>query len=154
MKHQGYLSRSSESKSFSIRRFEKTDEDTVVALGEKADMGRLSGFQHTEVAVKIDTEEILGFCRIRIFNGVAHVSPIVVSKEAQGLGVGTALMEHCVRIYGELRFVARGYAVPFYRSLGCTEIGWDEISHEAAEDCTRCSSAASCNPLPMVMRMR
>ncbi len=60
-------------------------------------------------------------------NEVAHVNPVVVNRDWRGYGVGRALMDDALARYGELRFVARGGAVAFYRALGYEEISWDDV---------------------------
>ncbi len=126
------------------------DEPELVNLGERAGMGTLKGFDTTLVA-RFEDGSLAGFCRLRIFDGIAYVNPIVTSEDARGTGVGTALMKAARDKYGELRFVARGYAVPFYRQLGCVEIPWDMICHEVASDCDGCDEFEACKPLPMMM---
>ncbi len=127
-----------------------SDEPELVELGERAGMGTLSGFETTLVA-RFGDGSLAGFCRIRVFHDVAYVNPIVTAEVARGTGVGTMLMEEARNQYGELRFVARGYAVPFYRRLGCTEVPWDMICREVASDCDGCPEFEACNPLPMMM---
>lgn len=144
-----HLYRNEHRTDFLIRPFEPADEQAVVVLGEAAGMGILKGFEHTAVAQDASGETVLGFCRIRIFDGIAYVNPLVIADQARGMGIGSALMLHCADLYGELRLVARGYAVPFYRSLGCTLAQWDDIAPEVAQDCPACPDAAVCRPQPM-----
>lgn len=127
------------------------DESELVALGEAAGMGVLKGFETTLVA-RLADGHIGGFCRIRIFDGIAYVNPIVTSEHARGMGLGAALMNAAHEAYGELRFVARGYAIPFYQSIGCTEAPWGSICAEVAADCSECPDFETCKPLPMIMR--
>ncbi len=134
---------------FDIIPFAPEYETTLKALGEDAGMGTLEGFERTAIARSAGGNEVLGFCRIRVFDDVAYVNPLVTAPQARGMGVGRALMLHCADLYGELRLVARGYAVPFYRSIGCTDAAWQDIAPEMAGDCPACPDAATCNPQPM-----
>ena len=113
-----------------------------------ADMGTLDGFEDTLVATHL-SGGIAAFCRLRIYDGIAHVNPIVVDESLRGHGVGAALMKAARERYGELRFVARGYAVGFYKFIGCASVEWDEIAPEVASDCDDCEKRDECQPLPM-----
>lgn len=129
------------------------DEERIIALGQQAGMGTLSGFGETLVAC-LSNGTIAGFCRIRTIEGVAYVNPIVIDATLRGCGIGTTLMHAACTIHKELRFVARGYAVPFYRSLACEEIPWSSIHRTIACDCDECADFASCRPVPMRMQAR
>lgn len=134
-----------------IRPARKGDEARIVALGREAGMGTLDGFDETLVAC-LDGRAIAGFCRIRTIDGIAYVNPVVVDESMRRKGIGAALMEAACSIHGELRFVARGNAVAFYRSLECGEIPWSDIHREIARDCDDCADFDSCRPLPMRMQ--
>ncbi len=131
-----------------VRSFIPKDEPVLVKLGKKERMGTLSGFQTTLVAVT--QNKIAGFCRIRTYEGHPYVNPIIVSQAFRHKGVGEKLMKCAQGKWGTLRFVARGYAVPFYQTIGCRPIGWNSIADEVIEDCRTCSMYSSCKPLPMV----
>ena len=141
-----------------LRAAEPADERRLVSLGVAADMGELSGFETTIVAVRADADAderhaagIVGFCRLRIHDGVAHVNPIVVDEAARGRFVGEALMREARKRYGELRFVARGPVVGFYEHLGCERVPWEAIAPEVAGDCDGCTEYEACRPVPMRM---
>lgn len=137
-----------------IRPFQQADQPRLVELGQHEDMGTLEGFETTLVAEGTEGETagvILGFCRLRTFGGIAYVNPVVVDPAFRGRGIGEALMREACAQYGELRFVARGYAVPFYQGIGCTDIDWSEIAPEVASDCDDCTLFETCHPRPMRM---
>lgn len=123
------------------------DIPTLVALGEAEDMGTLEDFETTLVARC--GEAIAGFCRIRIYGGIAHVNPLVTAPAFRRQGIGALLMQEAARRWGALSFVARGYAVPFYRAIGSVEVPWEAIADEVASDCDDCSLFEGCHPLPM-----
>lgn len=133
-----------------IRPFKPKDQEAVVALGEASGMGTLTDFENLTVIMH-KTDVLIGFIRIHSFSGVAYVNPVVIDNDWQGLGLGKLLMKRSLECYRELRFVARGSAVPFYESLGCTTIPWEMIAPEIAADCDGCDQAKTCNPLPMRM---
>lgn len=131
-----------------IRMSTPADYPAIIRMGEAADMGTLDGFEDTLVATH-PSGGIAAFCRLRIYDGIAHVNPIVVDESLRGHGVGAALMKAARERYGELRFVARGYAVGFYKFIGCTPVEWGEIAPEVASDCDDCEKRDECQPLPM-----
>lgn len=131
-----------------IRLANPADYPAIVRMGEAADMGTLSGFEDTLVATDAN-DAIVAFCRLRIYDGIAHVNPIVVDESLRGHGVGAALMQEARKRYGELRFVARGSAVGFYKFIGCTPVAWEEIAPEVAHDCDDCDEYETCHPMPM-----
>lgn len=129
----------------------KTDEERIMELGRKAGMGTLGGFDETLVAC-LEDGTIAGFCRVRTIEGVAYINPIVVDESLRRCGIGTTLMDAAQSAHGELRFVARGCAVPFYRALGCDEVPWSDIDPAIACDCDECAGFDSCRPIPMRMQ--
>ncbi|MEE0706078.1 MAG: GNAT family N-acetyltransferase [Adlercreutzia sp.] len=110
-------------------------------------MGELSDRGVTWVAER--DHHILGFIRLLEDAGQWYVNPVVVDSSYRREGLGAALMLFAHKRYGELRFVARGYAVPFYEALGCENIPWDVIAPLVADDCDGCSMLATCHPQPM-----
>ena len=110
------------------------------------------------ITVAVNDEDIpVGFIRIAESpveeNGavrpIAHINPVVTTKQWRGFGVGRALVENAQREYGELRLIARGHNIPFYRLLGFKDASWAAISADV-NDCDGCEMREECNPLPMV----
>lgn len=132
---------------FLIRPPAPEDVNRIAALAEEADMGELSDRGVTWVAER--DHYILGFIRLLEDAGQWYVNPVVVDSSHRREGVGAALMRFARQRYGELRFVARGYAVPFYEALGCEDIPWESIAPLVADDCDGCSMLATCHPQPM-----
>ena len=130
-----------------IRTMQEEDLPTICALAAAEDMELSGDFVRTFVAV--DEGGIAGFCRIRLFDGTYYVNPVVTAPRVRGSGLGRILMDEAIRRHGEVSFVARGYAVPFYRHIGCEEIPWEAIAPEIAADCDECEMAATCGALPM-----
>ncbi len=80
------------------------------------------------------------------------MNPVVIESARRGRGIGRALMRFARQRKGPLRFVARGYAVPFYQKLGCTTIPWSEIPASLASDCDAGDMLATCFPQPMILK--
>jgi N-acetylglutamate synthase-like GNAT family acetyltransferase len=79
----------------------------------------------------------------------AFLRPIVVATEAQGTGLGRALLERLFRVCSRISVVARGEAVPFYRHLGFTAMDWSWVPSRYRSECECCGDFAECRPMPM-----
>lgn len=134
---------------FRIRPSIPEDAERIAALADESDMGELSDRGITWVAER--DHQIVGFIRLLEDEDQWYVNPVVVDAAYRREGIGAALMTFAHKRYGELRFVARGYAVPFYEALGCENVSWDVIAPLVADDCDGCSMLATCHPQPMRM---
>ncbi len=135
---------------FSIRDARPEDLDLIDAYAQAEGMDIMPGCERIRVAVNED-DAVVGFCRLQDdVNGIAYVNPIVTYAPWRNYGVGRALIEDARRIAGELRLIARGTSEGFYRKLGFSEMGWDEVDLKAAsEDCDNCPYRETCHPVPM-----
>ena len=79
-----------------IRMSTPADYPAIIRMGEAADMGTLDGFEDTLVATHL-SGGIAAFCRLRIYDGIAHVNPIVVDEALRGQGVAAQMMERIAR---------------------------------------------------------
>ena len=122
----------------------------IDALAHAEGMDSIPGANRVRVAVNGD-DEVVGFCRLQDdVNGIAYVNPIVVYPTWRGYNVGRALMDDAHALAAELRLIARGTSVGFYRKLGFVEMPWEDVDLEAAEeDCDNCPYRAECHPVPM-----
>lgn len=135
---------------FTIRDACESDMPLIDAYAHEAGMDSIPGPTRVRVAVNGE-DAVVGFCRLQDdVNGIAYVNPIVTYSAWRGYGVGKALIEDARAIAGELRLIARGSSEGFYRKLGFTEMPWEDVDLEAAEeDCDNCPYRASCGPVPM-----
>lgn len=132
-----------------VRPADAGDAPLIARLAAEADMGELSNRGCVYVAECAD--ESVGFIRLLEDSGVWYVNPIVVDAAHRRKGIGEALMRFARNRVGELRFVARGYAVPFYEALGCETLSWEAIAPLVADDCNGCEMLPDCHPQPMRM---
>lgn len=135
---------------FSIRNAKSEDMPLINSYASAEGMDVMPGIDRIRVAVD-DEDTVVGFCRLQNDrNDIAYVNPIVTYELWRGYGVGRALIKDAVNLAGELRLIARGQSVGFYRKLGFKEMSWSEVDLEAAsEDCDNCPYRDSCNPVPM-----
>ncbi|MEC4184339.1 GNAT family N-acetyltransferase [Adlercreutzia sp. R21] len=132
-----------------LREATASDADAIAGLAAEADIDELSDRGRLFVAEQ--NGETVGFIRLVKANGIWHVNPVVVTGSCRRTGIGAALMRFARSRFGELRFVARGYAVPFYEALGCEPVAWDAIAPPIAADCDDCPMAPTCGATPMRM---
>lgn len=125
------------------------DAKAIAALAAEASVGELSDRGRSFVVECEGT--VAGFIRLVKAEGCWYVNPVVVASDHRRTGLGALLMRFARDRFGELRFVARGYAVPFYEALGCEQIGWDAIAPIIAADCDGCEAAPTCRATPMRM---
>jgi N-acetylglutamate synthase-like GNAT family acetyltransferase len=79
----------------------------------------------------------------------AFLRPIVVATEAQGTGLGRALLENLFVICSSISVIARSDAVPFYRRLGFTTVDWSSAPDVYREECDCCDDLTQCRPMSM-----
>ena len=135
-----------ESGVFSLRPTAQRDEKRVRALMVSGGMGLAPDWQDSIVAVD-SADNPIGYLRVQRTSKGPHVAPIAVLPNWQGRGVGRALMKSALERHGCLKLVARGEVAGFYRTLGCREIGFEEISGELEEDCLHCADRIACQPV-------
>ncbi len=131
-----------------------------IRQGRPSDEGALARLLATQrMATEIDPVDfvvaeangkLLGAARL-VWIGAeeAFLRPIVVATGARGRGHGRALIERLFAVCPRIGVVARGEAVPFYRSLGFTAIDWSSVPSEYRDECECCNDFARCRPMPM-----
>ena len=134
---------------FTLRPARPEDKGNIDAYAYWEGMDNMPSVENITVA-ESNEGDVVGFVRVaKGVNGIYHVNPVVVVSTWRGYGVGRALMEDAQQRFGELRLVARGSAVGFYKALGYTEITWDDVDKAAVDDCDHCPMREECAPLPM-----
>lgn len=134
---------------FTLRPAKEDDRELIDAYTYAEGMDFLPSLENVTVAAN-DGDQCVGFLRLAFSgDGIAHVNPVVVYSEWRGFGVGRALVEDALARCGELRLVARGGSIPFYRALGFAETPWENIAPGVTEDCEHCEMRQECGPLPM-----
>lgn len=72
---------------------------------------------------------LVGTARLCLFNGVAKIQRVAVSKEARGSGLGAKLVDHLVRyartakLAPKIALDAQAHATGFYERLGFKTVG-------------------------------
>jgi len=136
--------------SITLRPAQEGDEAFVRALMRLGGMGFAADWQHALVAVDA-ADQPVGYSRVQQTGKGPHVAPVAVRPDYRGKGVGRLLMRGALEQQGYLKLVARGEVAGFYRSIGCREIPFDEISGDLEEDCGHCADRATCQPVAFIM---
>lgn len=134
---------------FTLRDAQESDWPYLNAYCFAEGMENLPSLKEVTVAQNADGEPV-GFIRLVLgANGIWHVNPVVVHESWRGHDVGRALMEWAMIEKGQLRFVARGAAVPFYERLGFKACSWEDVDTSVTEECDGCPLVDECHPQPM-----
>lgn len=135
---------------FTIRAGREEDRAALDELCLREGMDEVPSIEHVRVAVH-SPHQVIGFIRIaRDDKGIAFVNPVITHEAWRGFGVGRALMEEALAQYGELRLVARGKSVGFYKALGFKPLAWEGVKMDLVEDCDACELRDECHPQPLV----
>lgn len=135
-------------KEICIRQGRSSDARSLIQLLASEGMG--TEIDPAEFIVAEGDSRLLGAARLEwAGNDDAYLRPIAVATEAQGTGLGRALLE---RIFGQctrISVVARGDAVAFYRHLGFTAMDWSLVPSQYRDECECCGDFAQCRPMAM-----
>ena len=134
---------------FTLRPAREGDWELINYYAYREGMDAIPSLENVTVAA-IGDDDCVGFCRLAFSEaGIAHVNPVVINEQWRGYGVGRALIDDARAHHDEIRLVARGKSIEFYRVLGFTEIPWDDIAPGVTEECDGCPLIEECGPLPM-----
>ena len=138
---------------FRIRDAREDDQTALDVLCAAEGMDAIPSTERVRVAVD-DEDEVVGFIRIAVDEdeGTAFVNPVITHDTWRGYGVGRALMDEALAVFGELRLVSRGQSLAFYEALGYERISWDYIKMALVDDCDNCEMRDECGPVPMRKR--
>lgn len=134
---------------FTLRPAREGDWELINYYAYSEGMDDIPSLDNVTVAANGD-DQCVGFLRLAFSEaGVAHINPVVTYAEWRGFGVGRALVENACARHDEVRLVARGKSIGFYRALGFVEIPWEDIAPGVTEECDGCPLIDECGPLPM-----
>lgn len=134
---------------FTLRPAREGDWELINYYAYNEGMDDIPSLDNVTVAANAD-DECVGFLRLAFSEaGIAHVNPVVTYSAWRGYGVGRALIDDARAHHDEIRLVARGGSIGFYRALGFVEIPWTDIAPGVTEECDGCPLFDECGPLPM-----
>ena len=127
---------------FTLRPAREGDWELINYYAYREGMDAIPSLENITVAANGD-DDCVGFCRLAFSEaGIAHVNPVVINEQWRGYGVGRALIDDARAHHNEIRLVARGKSIEFYRVLGFTEIPWDDIAPGVTEEELLCVAAS------------
>ena len=92
---------------------------------------------------------ISGVCSLHIcWENLAEIRSLAVKKTGQGQGIGTGLVQTCLREaveYGITRIFTLTYQPGFFRKLGFADIDKKELPHKIWADCIHCAMFPDCD---------
>jgi amino-acid N-acetyltransferase len=86
------------------------------------------------------------------WEGLGEIRSLAVLPEAQGRGIGRALVEECSREAVEMglkRVFVLTYLPEFFRKLGFSEQPKEELPHKIWADCLNCPRFPECDEIAM-----
>lgn len=136
---------------FTLRDARESDWELINYYAYCEGMDNIPSLENVRVAVNAD-DTCVGFCRLNFADDICYINPVVINRTWRGYGVGRALVEEVCARFNEIRLVARGASIAFYRALGFVETPWNTIAPGVTEECDGCPMIEECNPLPMVWK--
>lgn len=104
--------------------------------------------------VAVDDTEIVGCVALSIvWEDLAEVRSLAVAKTAQHRGVGTELVERCVRearALGIRRVFALTFVPDFFRRHGFRVVEKSELPHKIWKECVECIHFPDCDEVALV----
>jgi amino-acid N-acetyltransferase len=92
---------------------------------------------------------ISGVCSLHIcWENLAEIRSLAVKETGQGQGIGTGLVQTCLREaveYGITRIFTLTYQPGFFRKLGFADIDKKELPHKIWADCIHCAMFPDCD---------
>ncbi len=96
------------------------DHAAIVAMGHSAGMGELTEFDNTLVAVD-KKGSLAAMCHVSLDGEHPSINPIIIRERLRGHGIGAALIAEARRRFGDdIELLSRGYAIGFYKFVGCS----------------------------------
>jgi len=152
-------------KTFAIRKAVIGDGQAVQRLvNDFASRGLMLGLSLSDYYENIrdffvaETEErITGTCALHvIWEDLAEIRSLAVDPCCRELGIGRALVEHCL---AEARFLclrrvfALTYSQDFFRRLGFAAVDKSELPHKVWGHCTKCTKFPNCDEEAVIMTL-
>ena len=98
---------------------------------------------------------VVGCCALRVFwKDLAEIRSLAVSEDAQGHGVGRALVVACLdeaRALGVPRVFALTYEPDFFAKFGFGRVDREALPHKVWMDCLRCPKYPNCDEVAVAV---
>ncbi len=99
-----------------------------------------------------------GACALHVvWEDLAEIRSLAVSKEARGRGIGASLIGKCLEEalgIGVSKAFALTYIPDFFMRLGFSAVDKSELPHKIWGDCIRCPKFPDCNEFAVVKKLK
>jgi len=110
-----------------------------------------------DIYIYEDRGKIKGVCSLHImWEDLAEIRSLAVSKESQGRGVGRSLLNACIkeaRALGIKRVFALTYQPDFFRKAGFNDVDKSKLPQKIWGDCLRCPKFPECDEDAVIMEI-
>jgi amino-acid N-acetyltransferase len=104
-----------------------------------------------------DKGQVIGACALHIlWDDLAEIRSLAVSRELQGRGIGKQLLKTCLKEAKQLgikRVFALTYQPEFFRKIGFADIDKSKLPQKIWGDCLRCPKFPECDEDAVIMEL-
>lgn len=104
-----------------------------------------------------DAASMAGVCALHVsWDGVAEIRSLAVRKDSTGKGIGTRLVQECLREAVELgasRVFVLTYQEGFFKKLGFAPVDKKELPHKIWTDCLNCVKFPNCDESSLIITL-
>lgn len=104
-----------------------------------------------------DAASMTGVCALHVsWDGIAEIRSLAVRKDSTGKGIGTRLVQECLREAVELgasRVFVLTYQEGFFKKLGFAPVDKKELPHKIWTDCLNCVKFPNCDESSLIITL-
>lgn len=103
-------------------------------------------------------DSIIGVCALGIcWEDLAEIRSLAVAEDHQGKGLGSQLVETCLKEAGSLglmKVFTLSYVPGFFSRLGFREVEKSVLPHKIWADCLKCPKFPDCDETAMIIELQ
>jgi len=104
--------------------------------------------------VYVDKKRICGCCALHVdWEDLAEIKSLAVERSRNGRGIGTDLVEHCLRDAKALKLkkiFALTYVPAFFKRAGFRVINKNKLPHKIWSECIKCPYFPNCKEIAVL----
>ena len=104
--------------------------------------------------VYVEGKNIYGCCALHVdWEDLAEIKSLAVAKSRTGRGIGSKLLEHCLKDAKALKLkkiFALTYIQEFFRGFGFQVINKNTLPHKIWSECIKCAYFPNCKEIAMM----
>ena len=98
---------------------------------------------------------VVGCCRLAIvWNDLAEIASLAISKSYQGKGIGKKLVQACLQKAQDLKIkqvFVLSYQVEFFKKCGFKEVPRESLPYKVFGDCLNCPKVNCCDEKALIL---